>query len=308
MHLTSLLPLLFVPSTLAWGMLGHRTTAVLASRFLDPEAASTIRTLLSPQSMITASTWADYYAHTPEGRYSAPWHWIDARDSPPHSCGVTYSRDCPSDTGCIVSAIANNTMVAMGATPGDRAMALKWVIHFLGDIHQPLHTEDLLRGGNSISVSFGGRTTNLHHVWDSSIAEKMRGGNSIRHAVSWADELHSAVVSGRYGNVTESWGTCLDPAKGEECAIEWATETNQWMCKYVLPATYPEGFAGSELDQEYYQGAKEIVEAQVAIAGWRMAGWLNAMFAGGDKMEEMMARATAGRTNALFDEEVYGEL
>jgi len=155
-----------------------------------------------------------------------------------------------------------------------------------GDIHQPLHTENLLRGGNSIEVAFGGKHTNLHHVWDSSIPETLIGGNTIRHAVGWADSLYERIVGGTWGNFTAQWGGCIDVSRAEECALSWASETNTWMCKYVLPETYPEGFAGSELNGTYYDGAVEIVEKQVAIAGWRMGMWLNAMFVGEDVVEE----------------------
>jgi hypothetical protein len=114
-------------------MLGHRTSALLASRFLHPEAARQIRTLLKPQSMVSASTWADYYAHTAEGRFSAPWHWIDANDSPPHKCGVEVKRDCP-EQGCIVSAIKNHTERVVDADLEwkQRGLSLRWVVHFLG--------------------------------------------------------------------------------------------------------------------------------------------------------------------------------
>ncbi|KAF8250399.1 phospholipase C/P1 nuclease [Wilcoxina mikolae CBS 423.85] len=284
-HLLLLLTLL-TPAW-SWGMLGHRTTALLAARFLSRDAARQIRQLLKPQSLVTASTWADYYAHTPFGRYSAPWHWIDARDSPPHACGVEFSRDCTSQ-GCIVSAIANHTerVVDISLDWQERSMSLKWVVHFLGDIHQPLHTENLLRGGNSIGVVFDGKHTNLHHVWDSSIAETLIGGNTIRDAVGWANTLYERIDEGKWGNVTEKWGGCLDTTRAEECALSWASETNTWMCKYVLPETYPEGFVGSELNGSYYQGAVEIVETQVAIAGWRMGMWLNAIFEGKNVVEE----------------------
>jgi len=316
MHAQHLLLLitLFAPAVLGWGMLGHRTTALLASRFLHKDAAQSIRAILEPQSMVTASTWADYYSHTAEGRFSAPWHWIDAKDAPPHTCGVDFSRDC-GGAGCIVSAIANHTsrVVDKQLELGEREMSLKWIIHFLGelmcggmwacamadwgaigDIHQPLHTENLLRGGNSILVGFDGHDTNLHHVWDTAIPEKLRGGNSIRHAVTWADDLYKEIVNGRWSNATarqQPWGVCLDTSKSEECALSWAVETNKIMCAYVLPATYPKGFVGAELNGTYYDGAIEIVEKQVAIAGFRMAGWLNAIFVGNDMMEEMIKQS-----------------
>ncbi|KAI5778746.1 S1/P1 nuclease [Geopyxis carbonaria] len=291
MHLTTLLaPLVLAAPVYSWGQLGHRTTALLASRFLHPDAARSIRQILSHSgsSLVYASTWADYYSHTPHGRFSAPWHWIDAQDSPPSACGLSFARDCPAAHGCIVSALTNHTERAVDESldAGEREMSLKWVVHFVGDIHQPLHTEDLARGGNGIRVKWEGGHSNLHHVWDSGIAEKLRGGGKrVSDAVSWADDLYEALLAGRYANVTDGWSSCLDTKRTQECALEWADQTNRWMCDYVLPLGWPGVWEGDgsgegvELSGEYYEGAKDIVETAVATAGWRMAGWLNAMFA-----------------------------
>ena len=103
-----LLPVLpLAPLTSAWGMLGHRTVALLSTRYLLPETATWVRQLLGSESIAAASTWADDYSHSKDGKYSAPWHYIDAKDKPPHTCGVSYSRDCEQDIGCIVSALVN---------------------------------------------------------------------------------------------------------------------------------------------------------------------------------------------------------
>jgi hypothetical protein len=162
---------------------------------------------------------------------------------------------------------------------GERNMALKWVVHFLGDIHQPLHTENLQRGGNGVEVLWEGRRTNLHHVWDSAIAEKMVGGNAIRDSVRWADGLYEDIIGERWNGSTAGWGGCLDVGNAEECALRWAEETNTLMCSYVLPKDWDRGgLVGAELADAYYEGARVIVETQVAIAGWRMAQWLNKMF------------------------------
>ena len=312
MHLPRLPVLVLLPALLSpaavwgWGTLGHKATAMLATRLLSRPAAREIRSLLQSQSLMTVSTWADYYAHTSEGRYSASWHWIDARDSPPQSCGIELPRDCNvgdsdsaggrsvSGSGCIVSAIANHTarLGDRGGPWAERQMSLKWLVHFLGDIHQPLHTENLMRGGNGIEVAFDGHHTNLHHVWDTSIPERLVGGNGASDAVRWADALRADITAGRRwgSDAPAAWGDCLDPSRGSDCALAWAQETNAWVCSYVLPPSYPDGFAGSELNGSYYDGAVDIVELQIARAGWRLAMWLNAVLAdAGDSRAESWA-------------------
>lgn len=294
-----LLALLSPAAVWGWGTLGHKTTAMLATRLLSRPAAREVRSLLQSQSLMTVSTWADDFAHTSEGRYSAPWHYIDAHDSPPNACGVELSRDCDSvsgrkSSGCVVSAIANHTarLRDRDVPWAERQRSLKFLVHFLGDIHQPLHTEDLLRGGNGIEVAFDGHHTNLHHVWDTSIPERLVGGNSVRDAVRWADSLRADITAGRRwgSDAPAAWGDCLDPSLGSDCALAWAQESNAWMCSYVLPPTYPDGFIGSELNGSYYDGAVDIVELQVARAGWRLAMWLNAILAdAGDTRAEPWA-------------------
>lgn len=129
-------------------------------------------------------------------------------------------------------------------------------------------------------MRWNNRTSNLHRVWDSSIAEQLRGGNSYAHATQWAADLHADITTGRWKS--QDWGACMgDVATRAECPLLWAQDTNRLMCSYVLPLNYPDGFAGSELAGAYYDGATGIVEEQVAMAGLRMGLWLNAMFAGG---------------------------
>ncbi|CUS09343.1 unnamed protein product [Tuber aestivum] len=280
-----LIPVLpLAPLTSAWGMLGHRTVALLSTRYLLPETAQWVRELLGTESIVAASTWADGFSHSKDGRYSAPWHWIDAKDNPPHTCEVKYSRDCKKDQGCIVSALVNMTgrVTNEGLSRYERTMALKFIIHFIGDIHQPLHTEDLLRGGNGINVTFDGRDKNLHSVWDSAIPEKHIGGNEVRHAATWSNSLHTEIETGRFNDpsIKQSWSGCIDPTTPQKCALVWASGSNRWVCDYVLPPDYPEGFEGSELGGEYYDGAVAIVDELVAQAGWRLAGYLNMIIAG----------------------------
>lgn len=154
---------------------------------------------------------------------------------------------------------------------------MKFLLHFIGDIHQPLHTEDLKRGGNEINVVFGGKKQNLHSVWDTSIPEKHIGGNSVQDATTWAEALHTQILTGKYSNpkLKANWSSCVNPTTAEKCAISWATVSNAWVCGYVLPPNYPIGFAGSELSGKYYQGAVPIVDELIAQAGFKLAGYLN---------------------------------
>lgn len=150
----------------------------MAETFFTAQTTSVLREILEPQyngSVGRAAAWADAYAHTTEGRFSYQWHWIDTHDRAPEYCSLDYSHDCAKG-GCVVSAIANQTGILRecisdvksgtlsGSTNLTCSYALKWVAHFLGDIHQPLHANGRAVGGNTYKVTFGNVSTQLHAV------------------------------------------------------------------------------------------------------------------------------------------------
>ncbi|OBT43528.1 hypothetical protein VE00_06759 [Pseudogymnoascus sp. WSF 3629] len=285
-----LLPIL--PSVSAWGSLGHMTVAYLAEHLVAPRTAVYMQDILSnpssPGYLGSIATWADSYRYTKDGRYSAHLHYIDADDSPPWKCGLDIERDC-GDEFCIVSAIGNYTSRLMDADldPYQRAIAAKFVVHFIGDIHQPLHTEGLLRGGNGIKVRFGARNSNLHSVWDSALAEHLIGGYTPTHARSWARTLLSSIEGGLYSPLVEEWREDISLGDVEGSVMRWAQESNKLVCEVVVPEGGWETLQGRDLSGEYYERAIGRVEMQVARAGVRLAEWLDLVAAGEDGRGEL---------------------
>ncbi|KAF3133237.1 hypothetical protein TWF569_010681 [Orbilia oligospora] len=279
MHLqTLLLPaattllLTLPPATQAWGFYGHKTVALLASRYFLPETAQFVQTYLyRGQSIMDAAVWADRYAHIPLGRYSKTWHYIDAQDDPPRVCEVNYNRDCAV------------------------TQALRFILHFIGDIHQPLHTEHAQLGGNRIKVLFHGHEANLHSIWDSKILESHRGKPTERGIISFTNDLQSRIESGEYKSEASlsNWGKCLNTSRAEECALVWAGGANRWVCEYVLKDG-EEGVEGQELGGEYADGAVGIIEKSIAQAGYRLAGWMNMLVTGRDGLDEGIGRDVNG--------------
>jgi hypothetical protein len=93
----------------AWGTLGHETVAFIAQNFVRDDAKVFFSSILNDSSteyLAKVATWADSFRYTAAGNFSAPFHFIDAEDNPPISCGVKYARDCGA-AGCIVGAIQN---------------------------------------------------------------------------------------------------------------------------------------------------------------------------------------------------------
>ncbi|KAF2715240.1 hypothetical protein K504DRAFT_457412 [Pleomassaria siparia CBS 279.74] len=284
--LLALLPLL--PQASAWGALGHETVAFIAQNFVSNSTRAFAQALLADDSssyLANVASWADTYRLTTEGAFSGSLHYIDSLDNPPTSCNVDYERDCPEE-GCIISAIANYTIRAKDTSLPviEQQKALKWVIHFLGDIHQPLHVENLEVGGNTIAVSFNGTTTNLHHIWDSNMPEKLVGGYALADAKAWAATLSTEIITGKYANASASWLDGIDDTDGVKSATVWATDANARVCDVVVPEG-AESVRGAELQGAYYDAAIPVIQLQIAKAGYRLAAWLDVIATGGTKVQ-----------------------
>lgn len=235
----------------------------------------------------------------------------DAKDTPPQDCNLRFSRDCKKDAGCVISALSNqvsrmplrwlpcstdDSQTSLITNPDSATTtineALKFIIHFIGDMHQPLHTEDLDRGGNGIPVSFDGhhaKNINLHEVWDTAILRKLNdlsqsatGKDEKAAAATWADKLADALES-----PPDLSDECTELADPDKCGILWATETNKLVCSYVL-APGVDWIEQNDLGGDYYTGAVPIVEQQVTKAGLRVAAWVNAIADQVDRAESLV--------------------
>ena len=137
--------------------------------YLEPAARDQVRELLAIENATTlasVSTWADQVR--PQRRVTAPWHYVDIQIG-----DATYDppRDCVGNN-CLVAKIGEfaEVLADRSAEPARRLEALKFVVHFVGDPHQPFPVADNHdRGGNEVIVTFSGRKTNLHAVWDTAL-------------------------------------------------------------------------------------------------------------------------------------------
>lgn len=111
----------------------------------------------SDSYLANIASWADSYRSTTAGAFSGPFHYIDAEDDPPASCNVDFDRDC-TEAGCSVSAITNYTQRVGDGRLSDANVqqALKFLVHFIGDVTQPLHDEAYEVGGNDVDVTYEG--------------------------------------------------------------------------------------------------------------------------------------------------------
>jgi hypothetical protein len=150
-----------------WGRTGHRVSAMVAESRLSPAALAAVRSLLEPgETLADASTWADEQRVVPK---SGPWHFVNVPLSESR-----YDPKFCSPQGCVVSKVEDFERVLSDprASRAKKQQALRFLVHFLQDLHQPLHVGDTgSRGGNLVQVRFFNLGTNLHRAWDSQIIE-----------------------------------------------------------------------------------------------------------------------------------------
>ena len=289
-----------------WGALGHRTVAYIAAYYLTPNATNMVHILLNGQDISEAALWADKIRYIPRFAYSRAWHYIDAQDDPPRQCGLNFTRDCLPGPGCAVSALVNQTAIASDTRLShiERGVALRWILHLIGDVHMPLHTEAEDRGGNEIPVLWRGRHTNLHSVWDTAILEKHAGrSDQVLAAALWAAELHRRDRHPEKSLESE----CQDLGDAQYCGLLWAGDANKVVCEYVLKDD-KEGVEWKELSGDYYRGAVPVIEEMVAKAGRRLGAWLNALAVREAESERMGRSLVVGADYAAAPSEYVMEL
>ncbi|KAA1476819.1 nuclease Le1 [Dentipellis sp. KUC8613] len=282
----------------AWGNLGHETIGYIAMEFIGSKTLSFVQSSLGSTynfSLGPAATWADSVRSEAAYKFSAPFHFIDAEDSPPDSCSVNQARDC-GDEGCILTAIQNYTarVQETSLNAQQRQEALKFIsdsrtfmadidtpspdlrLQFVGDIGQPLHVEAFEVGGNDISAKCDGKSTNLHAAWDTGMLEKNLDANFNGDPQVWAAALTKEIKSGSYESLSDGWVSCIKSSalSSTSCPLVWAKESNSFDCSDVFSYTTGEDLC----DSAYYTAAIPIIEEQIAKQGFRLAKWLDTIF------------------------------
>jgi hypothetical protein len=173
--LIGLTTLTFCSTSFAWGSDGHQIVAMLAEAQLTPTARKELDRLLAQEpgsTLASISTWADEHRNPA----TAAWHYVNF---PRGDCSYQPERDCP-DGKCVVGVLDRQVEVLRTSVDDEKRLnALKYVVHFMGDIHQPLHAgyrDD--RGGNSYQLQAFMRGTNLHAFWDSGLIKSLQQENA----------------------------------------------------------------------------------------------------------------------------------
>lgn len=241
-----------------WGPEGHSLVARIADAELTPAARAKVAEILGPgQSMASISSWADSVRR--QRSNTGPWHYIDIPIDKPH---MDMARDCAKGD-CVVAQIGvERALLANASTdPVQRKEALMFLIHFVGDMHQPLHCSDNKdKGGNDVRVVLFDRPGNLHGTWDSGLLGRMGKEDDLFPQLLQEAEKHQ-----------KKW------SKGT--VANWAEESHKAAQKIVygkLPKE-PKG-TPAPIGEAYEKLADPLIRMQIEKAGDRLAGVLNGIF------------------------------
>lgn len=246
--------LLALPSPAhAWGKTGHRVVGAIAEPLLTPDARAGVRNILGVETMAEASNWPDFMRADPTPYWqhdSTPWHYVTVPK------GKTYAEVTPPPEGDAVTALRRSSAVVRDTSKplAERQAALRFIIHIVGDLHQPLHAGNGTdKGGNEVSVTFFGRPTNLHSVWDSALIDDEQ--LSYTELSAW---LGARITSAD----RRAWAS-IDP--------------NVWIAEdtALRDQIYPTDPA---LSYGYIYQMKARLEQRLEMGGVRLADYLNALF------------------------------
>lgn len=246
--------LLVGSNVLGWGREGHEIVVAIAERHLTETARERVRQILGPDTSLAAvSTWADEIR--PSRPKTAPWHYVDI---PLNASAIDLARDCPNGD-CVIAAINhfNELLRDKTSMPEVKNEALKFIVHFVADLHQPLHcADDHDRGGNNVHVTFFGENANLHSVWDTLLIERI--DSDPRH---YANRLDA--------DLTDSTIRAFEQGTVEDWALE-SHAVAQMVVYGALPTR--ETF---DLGADYFDVASVAADLQLQKAGIRLALILN---------------------------------
>ena len=235
-----------------WGKTGHRVVSKLAQQYLTTKAQKEIDILLDGASLVSISTYGDEIKSNPKYKALRPWHYINL------PLDESYANAKKNPKGDVVMAI-KKCIVKVKDREGqksERAFYLKLLVHFIGDLHQPMHVgrkED--RGGNSIRLQWFGKTSNLHRLWDSHLIDSH--GLNATQLLGDLEELSPKLIKEIQNQSLEQW-----------------VNESQALAKIIYENTP----SNSKLGEEYQSRYLPLLKIQLQRGGLRLAAQLNEIF------------------------------
>jgi hypothetical protein len=266
---TCLLVAASVQHVFAWGEDGHAIVAEIAQRRLNDAARAMVERVLAHGSLASVASWADDAKFT-NHRDTRPWHFVNI---PLESTTYDAATDCRAND-CVIAALAAlKDELRCGKDDDTRLDALRFVVHFVGDIHQPLHTVKEDDGGNLIPVKANfcgrkqpgctpdGRTVSFHMVWDETLI-----GGTVYAWGTYVERIEQGWLKSIAAQRVMTDGTG---------PVAWALEAHA-----AARTVWHRKPADNVIDEAYYSDVLPVVDQQLGAAGLRLARFLNEAYAG----------------------------
>ncbi len=238
----------------AFGPSGHRVAAHIAERELCPETRTALAPLLAGMTLAEAGLWPDTIRRRPEWEHTKPWHYLNVSDRG----SVVRAARGPDN---VISALDRfeKELADSSRSNRQRGLALRFIVHFVVDIHQPLHVgRESDRGGNLVPVLTASRETNLHAIWD---------GEPLRRTADPSPREQARRLPRPTPLQVNRWQ--------KASPLAWAQES-----RALRPRVYGfvrQGARPVALSDAYLDGARSLVDQRLLEAGVRLAGRLNAL-------------------------------
>jgi len=241
--------LLSFQSLMAWSRTGHRIVGNIAEQFLTKNAKAQINRIIGHNDLSRLSYWADEIKSDPEWKHAWDWHFCTIPNGEDYIPGK-YAGEAIEKVNEFISTLKNKK-----SSKQDKQVALKFLIHLVGDLHQPLHVgrkDD--KGGNTIKVKWFGEESNLHSIWDYHLLEHQQ--------LSYTEYSDYLLLNVDYSDIRKWQGNTL---------LDYIQES-----KDLRDRCY--NFSGSNLRWEYFYKNKELLEQRLLQGGVRLSGELNRIF------------------------------
>lgn len=247
-----------------WGALAHRATGYIAWSFLDTDARNRVNEILHNQDIGDVATWADSARANNEWKFTIWYHFEKAPDDYTYLDNLRRQDEKYRKLGGLIEAlyVAEDNLKNPATSDQDRENALKFVIHFVGDIHQPLHTgrvED--NSGNKIPINWQGRQTTLHAVWDSQMIY-------LAHQDLWAPNDQYSTQAQHYADYLMTKFKDLQPTPN------MFVRYDDWMHESMIPRKDAYDYK-DESEDAYTKRFINTVDERVYMAGLRIAYVVN---------------------------------
>ncbi len=278
--LFTLISALSSQAAFGWGFIGHRAVGEIAQRHLTPKARLAVSRLLNGESLALVSTWADEVRSHADYKHQDTWHYVD------YPIGTSYDPTKASPKGDVIGSLTRIRLELLDpASPQARkATNLRLLAHFIGDLHQPLHVGNGTdQGGNLCSVTYLDESTNLHALWDDKIIDSMR--LSYTELVNFIDTATKAEFTAATAGNFEEWAAESASVRegiyplsvGSTAKLEAPTERTY--CRKNTTDPLPDAKLIPKLSYAYRYEHWPLIQKRLRLAGYRLAGQLNEIFA-----------------------------